>query len=128
MAILKIPKANSTQRESFLLEESELVYDKEKQKVYCGNGVDMGGFPIGNNKDLKTHRILLDQNAISTKTITIPFNLAAGSTITVTPEGGIPQVMGIDFLLSGNIISWDGLGLDGFLEVGEHLTVTGFEE
>jgi hypothetical protein len=34
------------------------------------------------------------------------------------------QFYGLDFTVSGNILSWSGLGLDGILAAGDNLTVT----
>lgn len=39
------------------------------------------------------------------------------------PEGGIPQFVGEDFVIDDNILSWDGLGLDGFIEENDIIHV-----
>jgi hypothetical protein len=39
------------------------------------------------------------------------------------PEGGIPQFYGSEFTVNDNIVSWDGLGLDGFIEENEIIHV-----
>lgn len=43
--------------------------------------------------------------------------------VTLFPRGGIPQMNGIDFQVSGNILSWSGLGLDNFLEENEIIEI-----
>jgi hypothetical protein len=40
------------------------------------------------------------------------------------PEGGIRQNYGTEFTLSGNVLVWENLGLDGFLEVDDIINVT----
>lgn len=45
------------------------------------------------------------------------------SSVIVFPQGGIPQFSGIDFVVTENILSWNNLGLDGFLEQGETIFV-----
>jgi hypothetical protein len=74
------------------------------------------------------YRIQLDEAAISTKTITMPFSVIPDTPVTLIPEGGPPQIEDIDFDASGNIITWGGKGLDGFLEIGDYITITAFVE
>lgn len=45
------------------------------------------------------------------------------SSVIVFPQGGVPQFSGIDFVVTDNILSWNNLGLDGFLEQGETIFV-----
>lgn len=45
------------------------------------------------------------------------------SSVVVFPQGGIPQFSGIDFVVTDNILSWNNLGLDGFLQQGETIFV-----
>jgi hypothetical protein len=39
-------------------------------------------------------------------------------------DGGFLGVYGIDFTVSGNVLSWNGLGLDGLLAAGDRVLVT----
>ena len=43
--------------------------------------------------------------------------------VVVTPVGGIAQILNVDFRVQNNILSWNGLGLDNFLEEGDQLLV-----
>ena len=43
--------------------------------------------------------------------------------VTLDIAGGIPQLYGFDFVVSGNVLSWNGLGLDNLLEVGDTLII-----
>lgn len=44
-------------------------------------------------------------------------------TVMVFPYGGISQRYGVDYVVSGNELNWNGLGLDNFLEVNDVLVV-----
>jgi hypothetical protein len=68
--------------------------------------------------------ITLSSGDISAKKVVLSAT-PSFTNIFLQPEGGIPQVYGEDFILiNGNEISWDGLGLDGFLEAGERLFIS----
>jgi hypothetical protein len=58
------------------------------------------------NKSVKLTNIPLSPNAVS-----------------LSIEEGIPQINGIDFVVIGDVLMWNGLGLDNFLEVGETLII-----
>lgn len=67
--------------------------------------------------------IILTSEHISQKSVVlsmIPPNL---NHVVVTPSGGPIQLINVDFLVQENILSWDGLGLDTFLEAGDVLVV-----
>lgn len=51
----------------------------------------------------------------------IPIN---GQGVTIIPQGGIPQVFGIDFVLNGSIVLWNQLGLQPLVDVGSILMIT----
>lgn len=44
----------------------------------------------------------------------------SGSTL-VTPSGGPLQRYGVDYFVNGDELIWDGMGLDGVLEVNDFL-------
>ena len=70
-----------------------------------------------------TVQVTLTAQQISNKEIILTITPSVPGAVTLVPEGGIPQVNGIDFEVSGNILSWEGLGLEGFLELGELLII-----
>jgi hypothetical protein len=41
----------------------------------------------------------------------------------LVPEGGLTATQGTDYSISGNTVSWDGLGLDGLMAAGEVIQV-----
>jgi hypothetical protein len=61
----------------------------------------------------------LDSTAIADKKITLSNTPSSSTTIRFLPDGGIEQRFSVDYDLNGNDIIWDGLELDGFLEVGD---------
>lgn len=68
--------------------------------------------------------ILLTQENIDTKQVTLPFSTVNPTALKLIPEGGIPQVYGVDFeIVGGNVLTWENLGLDNFLEANELLII-----
>jgi hypothetical protein len=75
------------------------------------------------------HRVeifTLTQSQIDSKSI--PLSDIPVSPVSLIPDGALPQRNYIDFMFieSDNSLTWAGLGLDGFLEVGETLEVSYF--
>lgn len=125
MAIFKAPKITTIQRQTLLLDVSELVYDVDQNIFYGGDGVTVGGLPIGSNvgTSITPQRIELTQQDIDNKYVTLNITPLYPNTVSLTCENGIPQVNGVDFIVNGNILSWDGLGLDNFLDNTDVLIV-----
>ena len=123
MAIFKAPKITTLQRNSLVLEGSEVVYDVDQKAFYGGDGVTNGGFPIGANAGSIVERIELTQEDINNKYVTLASTPLIPSAVVVTPEGGIPQAYTVDFIIVGNQLRWDGLGLDNFLDETDVLLV-----
>lgn len=106
------------------MDASEIVYDIDLNKFYGGDGISVGGFPIGKSvNDGKTLTITLLEGDIENKRVVLEIEPMQPSSVLVVPFGGPPQVNGIDYTISGNVLSWDGLGLDGFLEKDEIILV-----
>jgi hypothetical protein len=123
MAIFKTPRITTLQRLGLTLEDSEIVFDTDQKIFYGGNGSN-GGFPIGSGIGSNVEMVVLTQQDISNKFIVLNDSPLFPGGVELTPGGGIPQINGIDFSVTGNILSWDGLGLDGnFLEQNEILIV-----
>jgi hypothetical protein len=116
MAIFKAPKLTSNQRNSLVLEVSELVYDVDKKAFFGGDGNNPGGFPVGNNSGFVVENIELTLQNINEKFVTLKQTPLIPSAVIVVPEGGIPQINGVDFEIIGNKVSWKDKGLDGFLD------------
>lgn len=105
------------------LESSEVVFDTTMKSFFGGDGTTQGGFPIGKGIGTNVDKILLDQQSIDDKKVSLSSSPSVHRAVTLIPLGGIPQVNGIDFEVIGNELSWEGLGLDNFLEIGEQLII-----
>ena len=123
MAIFKAPKITTIQRNSLVLEGSEVVYDVDQKAFYGGDGNTSGGFPIGANAGSIYQRIELTQEDINNKFVTLASTPLISSAVIVTPEGGIAQAYGIDFIVVGRQLRWNNLGLDNFLDESDVLLV-----
>jgi len=122
MAVVRLPRITTQKRSDLVLSESEIVYDTDTRAFYGGDGVNAGGFLVGQS-GLHTERITLNQENLDNKRVILSKAPAMPNSVMLTPEEGIPQVNGIDFIVNGNILSWDGLGLDNFLEINEVLVI-----
>lgn len=124
MAIFKAPRITTAQRMGLTLEESEIVYDTQQKIFYGGNGLTLGGFPIGSGVGANVETFVLSGTDLSNKFITLLSEPLFPNSVTLVPYGGIPQRNGIDFEVIGDQVSWDGKGLDGnFLEVNDILII-----
>lgn len=125
MAVFKAPKITTTQRESLVLAVSEVVFDLNENKFYGGDGVTLGGFPIGQGvpSTVAPQIVNLTQTDIDNKYITLITTPLVPQALTIVPAGGPEQLYGIDYQIVGNILSWDGLGLDGILDNTDTLII-----
>lgn len=125
MAIFKAPRITTAQRLPLALQSAEIVYDIDTKSFWGGDEETLGGFPIGgrngSSSTLFTGTFQLTQEDIDARQITLP-SLPVGFVL-LDVIGGIVQVHGIDYTVDGLTLSWDGLGLDGFLEVDDTLLV-----
>jgi hypothetical protein len=60
--------------------------------------------------------LILSQEMILNKTVVLPSRPSDPSSVLLIPVGGIPQVYGKDYIVSGTNLEWNQLGLDNFLE------------
>lgn len=123
MAIFKAPRITTYQRSSLVLQEAELVYDTNQKTFYGGDNTTPGGFLIGANSGFLVERIELTNQNIADKFVTLSATPMVPSMVFLTVEQGITQINGVDFTVTGNVLSWDGLGLDNFLDNTDVLIV-----
>lgn len=123
MAIFKAPKVTTAQRNTLILEVSELVYDMDQKAFYGGDGSTPGGFLVGESSGFIVEQIDLTQEDINNKYVTLTQTPLVPDAVILNIDGGIPQINGIDFRIQGNKISWSDLGLDGFLEETDVLII-----
>jgi hypothetical protein len=65
----------------------------------------------------------LTQTDIDNKYIILNKTPSVPEALQVIPVGGPEQLYGIDYTITGNILSWDGLGLDGILDNTDKLII-----
>lgn len=124
MAVFKVPKISAEQRRQLILGSAEIVYDTTEKIYYGGNDILQGGFPLGSiGGSTFVESFTLTQQDIDNKKVTLSTEPFFPNTVTLTIVGGISQVNGIDFEVIGSDISWDGLGLDNFLEINDILII-----
>lgn len=123
MAIFKVPRITTLQRNNLVLGLGEIVFDTDQELYYGGNGEDLGGFLIGTGAGSYVDRIQLTEDKLNNKYIQLRFRPLDSTKVLVTPEGGVTQVKGVDFEVFGDTIVWDGLGLDGFLDETDVLII-----
>lgn len=72
---------------------------------------------------ITTENIVISQNDIDNKMVTLANAPVVPSSVTLMFLDGIHQINGIDFSVSGDELSWDSLGLDGFIELGDTIVI-----
>lgn len=70
--------------------------------------------------------VTLTPQHISSKSFTLTKSPILGYNMTILPRGGCQQFYEIDFVVDDLIVTWDGYGLDGLLEVGDVLQIDYF--
>jgi hypothetical protein len=124
MAVFKVPKITTAQRESLVLSAAEIVFDTDSAVYFGGNDVSMGGFPLGaSGGTSNVETFILDSQDITNKKVILSSEPFYPSSVQLTVAGGIQQINGIDFEVVGTELRWDGLGLDNFLEVNDTLII-----
>lgn len=124
MAIFKAPRISTTQRMSLILQSSEIVFDTDLNMFFGGNDSQLGGFPMGRGAEPISRQVTLTSTNIITKKIVLEDAPINPLSVSLIPDGGIPQRNEIDFEVIGNEISWSGMGLDGIMETGEIIFIT----
>lgn len=125
MAILKVPRITTSLRQNLLLQSSEITFDTDQNIFYGGDGNTLGGFPIGQGvqTSIAPQIVSLTQSIINDKFIVLNNTPLVPEAITVAPAGGPQQLYGIDYEIQGNILTWNGLGLDGILDDSDKLII-----
>jgi len=102
---------------------SELVYDIDQKAFYGGDGSTQGGFLVGESSGFIVEKIQLTQADINNKFVTLAQTPLVPSAVIIDISGGTSQLNGIDYEIIGNKVSWNELGLDGFLDNTDVLIV-----
>lgn len=153
MAILRVPRITTAQRIGLALLEGEVVFDVDLSRFYGGDGTTLGGIPVSAgipnggvsgdllakvssvdfdtewisqdslSQDWQTEAFTLTQADILQKKITLQYLPKSSQAVRFVPDGGPEQRLGVDYIVTGSEIIWNGLTLDGFLEIGETIRV-----
>lgn len=124
MAIFKVPRITKQQRLNIILEQAELVFDTDLSIYFGGDGLTFGGVPLAKGGGSIVEVFTLSQTDIDNKQILLSKAPLDPSSVKLFPQGGIEQIPSIDFTVENNVLRWNGLGLDNFLEAGDIITVT----
>ena len=125
MAILKVPRITTSARSNLVLEKAEIVMDTDQNVYYGGDGETQGGFPLGAGSSNYTETIIVTQQMVNNKKLTLEKTPLFPANVKLDFIGGIPQLNGIDFeIISGNILSWQGKGLDNFIEENDVVIIS----
>lgn len=124
MAIFKVPKITTEQRLGIIFQEAEVVYDQDLKRYFGGDNLTVGGFPIGQGTEPFLQIIEISSQNVIDKKITLSNSSINPSKTEFSFINGTTQLLGIDYeFASPNEISWDGLGLDGFIESGDVILI-----
>lgn len=72
---------------------------------------------------VKSETVTITAGMITAKQFSLSSAPKSGQGILLVPQEGVPQVEGVDYTVSGSIISWNGKGLDGVIEAGDVLEI-----
>lgn len=65
--------------------------------------------------------ITLTSANIASRSVTLPQQPSDPTLISITPRHGIAQFPGVDFVVSGALVSWSSLALEALVETGQTL-------
>jgi hypothetical protein len=123
MAIFKCPKITTAQRLNLVFEESEIFYDVDLKQYFGGDNFTQGGFLIGNNFEINRELITITQENLNSKSFNILKSPVNPEKTKLTFINGTIQIYSIDFLINQNIITWENLGLDNFIELNDIILI-----
>lgn len=78
---------------------------------------------LDNTVFVKSETVTITAGMVSAKQFSLVGTPKSGQGILLVPQEGVPQIEGIDYTVSGQIISWNGLGLDGVIEDGDVIEI-----
>lgn len=78
---------------------------------------------ISNSNGYFKEEVTLNNTQYTGKEIILTNLPSIPEQLTVLPVSGTPQKYNTDFIVIGNILSWDGRGLETILETGDTLVI-----
>ena len=107
-----------------IFDDGQLIGAAEKINFGLGIVVKKVGDTINVESNAQTIiQYEITQENLDTKQFQLPHEPQTPMAVRIIPAGGVEQINGIDFEVTGSTVSFGGLGLDGYLEVGEILIV-----
>ena len=107
-----------------------LEYDRETGSVDANNiqeAIERLAEFVGYGDMTKVDVITIRQEHLDNKRLTLTKPPISWEKIRVAPEGGPNQIFYKDFIIQNDSeLVWDGLGLDGLLELGDVLVIEYF--
>lgn len=112
-----------------ILAEGELGLELDTDQFKLGNGVDhwndlpYGGVAGASGSPYKVEMITLTPLMITNGELTLAQINSSPSETLLFVDGGVIQKYGIDFTVSGNVLSWTGLGLETIISSNDVLII-----
>lgn len=94
-----------------------------REEFFSVGTLDLSDWIPRRRSGFRSYRITLTPQMISDGFLVLPYIPVNPDEVIVVPAGGIQQLNGIDYEVTGNILSWTGLGLDNFLEANDVLII-----
>jgi hypothetical protein len=69
------------------------------------------------------YTVIVTQQNINDKSLTLPHIPISAESVSITFVNGTSQVNGVDYVVSGSVVSWEDMGLDNFIELNDVLIV-----
>lgn len=98
------------------------IFADDIDKVGVKNSSGTVSYFTGINA-VQSEIITLSSGMITAKQVTLVGTPKTNQGVLVVPKNGPPQVQDLDYTISGQVVSWDGLGMDGVLEENDILAV-----
>lgn len=104
-----------------------------QDKIVIGNNTTYSLLDPGGNEQLKidsdntvfeAEQIILDSAAINNKYIGLTYTPTNTNNMSLSISYGPSQKKDTDWSITGSQVSWDGLGLDGELEIGDVIIIS----
>jgi len=92
-----------------------------REEFFSVGTLDLSDWIPRRRSGFRSYTITITQQMLDDKFAILPFIPVNPDEVILVPAGGIQQLNGVDFEVTGNILSWDSLGLDNFLEVNDVL-------
>ena len=123
MAVFKCPKITTAQRLNLVFQESEILYDIDLKQYFGGDNLTIGGFPIGGNFEINRELITINQVNLDTKSFNLLKTPTNPENTKLTFINGTVQIYSIDFIIDQNVVEWEALGLDNFVEINDIILI-----